>query len=225
MITKVAPILLSVIGILVFGSGNAGATECDDIFPGAQRGPPHEWTFWGDGSACFVRWISKDANDQERLLAQCRNTAGARFVDFELDKETGVGICLFKILDIKRPLIPGASDPVKPALDDRNTAEQLPGLDRVRPAAKAKTQAKAPAVDKKPIAKLRKKVVATTKKNMIRVRPTSIQIEQRSAPPQSAGRKEQSESRRTKLRVNGTPFLLKPASSQCFLSVHLCKPK
>src|SRR5688572_10855203 len=159
----------SVILLCVAGMrGHAAAAQCDEIYPGAQIGPPPEWTFWGDGSACFVRWFSKDVNDQERLLAQCRNTAGARFVDFELDKETGRGICLFKILDITRPAVPEVSDPLKPALDHRDTAEQL---DRVEPEAKAKTRAKALAVAKKPIAKVRKKVVASTKKNTIRVRP------------------------------------------------------
>jgi hypothetical protein len=81
---------------LVFTKG-AAAAQCNDIYPRAEMGPPPEWTFWGDGSACFVRWVPQDAAHEERLFSRCRETIGARFVHFERDKGVGHSICIFKV--------------------------------------------------------------------------------------------------------------------------------
>jgi len=83
--------------------GPAAAAQCSDVYPGAQMGPPPEWAFWGDGSACFVRWVSDSPQHEERLLARCRETVGARFVHFEPDKGVGHNICIFKIVGVAAP--------------------------------------------------------------------------------------------------------------------------
>jgi hypothetical protein len=82
---------------------HANAAQCSDIYPGAEIGPPPEWTFWGDGSACYVRWTPETSQHEDKLLEQCRNTSGARFVHFERDKGAGHSICLFKILGLTAP--------------------------------------------------------------------------------------------------------------------------
>src|SRR5688572_29265703 len=63
--------------------GRAGAAQCADVYSGAQIGPPPEWSFWADGPACFVRWRPESRENEDRLLVQCRATAGARYVHFE----------------------------------------------------------------------------------------------------------------------------------------------
>lgn len=82
---------------------HAVAAQCSDIYPGAEIGPPPEWTFWGDGSACYVRWTPETSQHEDKLLEQCRNTSGARFVHFERDIGAGHSICLFKILGLTAP--------------------------------------------------------------------------------------------------------------------------
>ena len=82
---------------------HAAAAQCTDIYPGAEIGPPPEWTFWGDGSACYVRWVPETSQHEDKLLEQCRNTSGARFIHFERDKGAGHSICLFKILGLIAP--------------------------------------------------------------------------------------------------------------------------
>jgi hypothetical protein len=89
---------------LVFTKGQAAAAQCSDIYPGAEIGPPPEWRFWRDGSACFVRWVSQDAEHEERLSSRCRETVGARFVHFERDRGVGHSICIFKALDDDGPV-------------------------------------------------------------------------------------------------------------------------
>src|SRR5687767_13936924 len=84
----------------------AAATQCSDIYPGAKIGPPPEWTFWGDGSACFVRWAVDSSGDEEKLFERCRSTPGSRFVHFERNKGTGQSICIFRILDMATPAAP-----------------------------------------------------------------------------------------------------------------------
>jgi hypothetical protein len=86
---------------LVFTKGQAAAALCSDIYPGAEIGPPPEWTFWGDGAACFVRWAPQDAVHEERLFSQCRETVGARFVHFERDTGAGHSICIFKVPGVR----------------------------------------------------------------------------------------------------------------------------
>jgi hypothetical protein len=83
-------------------AGSAEATRCDDIYPGGRIGPPPEWTFWGDGSACFVRWVPINRAHEEQLWERCRTTFGARFVHFEPNKGTGHSICIYKVAKIAR---------------------------------------------------------------------------------------------------------------------------
>lgn len=87
-------------------SGPAWSAQCSDIYPGAMVGPPPEWTFWGDGQACFVRWVPETPEHQDELFERCRNTPDSRFVHFERDQGSGHSICLFKLLD----LTPAAAD-------------------------------------------------------------------------------------------------------------------
>jgi hypothetical protein len=84
---------------LALNSGKGSAAECGDFYEGAKVGPPPEWSFWADGSACFVRWVPDDDSHEERLLERCQNTPGARFVHFERRKAKGHSICIFKVLD------------------------------------------------------------------------------------------------------------------------------
>jgi hypothetical protein len=84
---------------LALNSGKGSAAECGDVYDGAKVGPPPEWSFWADGSACFVRWVPDDDSHEERLLERCQNTPGARFVHFERRKTNGHSICIFKVLD------------------------------------------------------------------------------------------------------------------------------
>jgi hypothetical protein len=84
---------------LALNSGNGSAAECGDVYEGAKVGPPPEWSFWADGSACFVRWVPDDDSHEERLVERCQNTPGARFVHFERRKGSGHSICIFKVLN------------------------------------------------------------------------------------------------------------------------------
>src|SRR5688572_8171368 len=100
----------SVILLCVAGMrGHAAAAQCSDVYPGARIGPPPEWTFWGDGSACFVRWPAGGLGDEAKLLERCRSTPGSRFVHFERSKGTGQSICIFKILDMATPATPSTA--------------------------------------------------------------------------------------------------------------------
>jgi hypothetical protein len=72
------------------------APQCSEVYPGALQGPPPEWTFWGDGAACYVRWKTSAAAENE-LLSRCRETPGVRFIHFERDRGAG-SICIFKLL-------------------------------------------------------------------------------------------------------------------------------
>ena len=92
------------------------SAECGDVYRGARIGPPPEWTFWADGSACFVRWAIESPDQQEKLLEQCQNTPGARFVHFEAAKEGGQGICVFKVLD-DQAVEPTASASASPRIE------------------------------------------------------------------------------------------------------------
>jgi hypothetical protein len=120
---RVAPrslfICISILGLGLV-PGAATATECDDIYPGARIGPPPEWTFWGDGSACFVRWEPQNPDHEERLLAQCRDTQGARFVHFEPDKGAGHSICIFKVPSITQAFVSKSRDEL---VSDRRETE------------------------------------------------------------------------------------------------------
>ncbi len=109
-------LLLTLIGLQLM-DGNASAAGCDEVYPGARVGPPPEWKFWGDGSACFVRWAAQSPEHEERLLARCRETSGVRFIHFERDKGVGHSICIFKLLD-----------PVVAAGAGANPEDKLPPL-------------------------------------------------------------------------------------------------
>jgi hypothetical protein len=100
---------------LALACGEARAAQCSDIYPGARIGPPPEWNFWADGSACFIRWVAENVEEEERLLAQCRNTSGARFVHFEPDRGKGHSICIFKVHDMASADI--SNDPGADATD------------------------------------------------------------------------------------------------------------
>lgn len=107
--------------------GQAAAAECSEVYPDAQVGPPPEWKFWGDGSACFVRWVPETPDHEDMLLAQCRETAGARFVHFERDSGAGHSICIFKIIDASSPSKasdPGAAEAANPSQALRPTEQQ-----------------------------------------------------------------------------------------------------
>jgi hypothetical protein len=96
---------------------DATSAECGDVYRGARVGPPPEWTFWADGSACFVRWAIESPEQQEKLLQQCQNTPSARFIHFEAAKGGGQGICIFKVLD-DQAVEPAESASVLPVVKD-----------------------------------------------------------------------------------------------------------
>lgn len=91
--------------------GTTAATQCGDVYPDAKIGPPPEWTFWADGSACFIRWAIASPSDEDKLRDRCRSTPGSRFVHFERTKGTGQSICIFKILDMATPVQSASSTP------------------------------------------------------------------------------------------------------------------
>jgi hypothetical protein len=111
--------LALILGTILAG-GPAAALSCSNIYPGALPGPPPEWTFWADGSACYVRWQDPNVT-AERLSEKCRQTPGARFIHFEQDHGAG-SICIFKVLTSPEPA-PASSLPVKqePAEDPKST--------------------------------------------------------------------------------------------------------
>jgi hypothetical protein len=96
-------------------TGDAAAAECGDVYPGARVGPPPEWTFWADGAACFVRWQAESPDQEAKLLEKCRNTPGARFVDFEPAGKGEQSICIFKILDTQTAEASEGADTSPPA--------------------------------------------------------------------------------------------------------------
>jgi hypothetical protein len=90
--------LTSLLALLSLGLASPpAAAKCGDIYPGALQGPPPEWNFWADGSACYVRWKA-DGGDESQLASRCRNMQGVRFVYFEPDSGAG-SICVFKLLN------------------------------------------------------------------------------------------------------------------------------
>ena len=107
---------------LCFIAQEAGAaTQCNDVYPGARIGPPPEWIFWADGSACFVRWqVSGPVNE---LLERCRSTRGVRFVHFEHTKGSEQSLCIFKILDMAKPPKIDQNMEHAPSLADDESAE------------------------------------------------------------------------------------------------------
>lgn len=96
-----ASVLLAQLWSSIFVA-QAQAAQCSDIYPDARVGPPPEWTFWGDGSACFVRWDAQKGSETA-LLEQCQKTPNARFVHFEPDNGEGRSICIFKLLGADLP--------------------------------------------------------------------------------------------------------------------------
>ena len=112
----------------------AVGAECGDVYPGARVGPPPEWSFWADGSACFVRWAVENPDQEEELLEQCRNTPGARFVHFEPAEKGRQSICIFKVLDTQTAEAP-ATTPASPTVGtDRSVAQpKNPPADELSP--------------------------------------------------------------------------------------------
>jgi hypothetical protein len=128
----------------------AAPAQCSDIYPGAEIGPPPEWTFWGDGSACYVRWTPETSQHEDKLLEQCRNTSGARFVHFERDKGAGHSICLFKILGL---IAPSKEPNPLPSTSQGLTPVASPNLQRLTEHVIPKRKPKVPTSRKKPPAK------------------------------------------------------------------------
>ena len=121
-------ILAGLLSQSLLARGVASA-ECGDVYPGARVGPPPEWTFWADGSACFVRWAVESPDQHEQLLEQCQNTPGARFVHFEPARDGSQSICIFKVLDdqaVEPTANASASSPVE--MDSLPVAPRLSGL-------------------------------------------------------------------------------------------------
>ena len=226
-----APLSIGIIlGSLTVAATTVGATTCGEIYPGAKIGPPPDWNFWAYGSACYVHWVPKDALDQVRLLGQCQNTIGARFVHFEINSEMGDTLCLFKIPGMN----PSASTeaeapPVVPEAEPHKSVTLAKVSEDIQPSAKTrrpsrdKTHGKRTPRKTKNTAARKTKILAA-KKNGVQVRPTSSHIEQQPRLQRRIRSGEQIASSRTDIRINGSPFLLKPVSSACFVSVHNCKP-
>jgi hypothetical protein len=99
---------------LGFSAGPTEASQCSDVYPDARQGPPPEWTFWADGSACYIRWKTNNSVEEEALIAQCRDTPGVRFIHFERDSGTG-SICIFKLLN---------SEPATAEVPNQQSADQ-----------------------------------------------------------------------------------------------------
>jgi hypothetical protein len=116
--------LYCILTLLCLGltAGSSKASQCSDVYPDARRGPPPEWTFWADGSACYVRWAANEELDEKALIAQCRNTPGVRFVHFEPDNGAGHSICIFKLLNAQ----PASDETIS---DDQTHVEAAAGLD------------------------------------------------------------------------------------------------
>src|SRR5262245_44883072 len=111
---------------------DAAAAECGDIYHGARVGPPPEWTFWADGAACFVRWPVESPEQESKLMEQCQNTPGARFVDFEPAGQGSQSICIFKILDAQAAeasvatSTPAKPDPASVKAENQPVGERSP---------------------------------------------------------------------------------------------------
>lgn len=103
---------LAFIFAMVLAAESAAGSSCGRVYPGALQGPPPEWTFWADGSACYVRWQSPDT-PEERLSEKCRQTPGARFIHFERDHGAG-SICVFKVLSSPEETVSGELKVVQP---------------------------------------------------------------------------------------------------------------
>lgn len=204
-----------ILTFLPIAAASVAAPTCDEIYRGAKIGPPPGWNFWGYGLACYVRWIPKDDRDRERLSAQCQNTTGARFVHFEINSEIGDALCLFKITGINPSDLPQVdAHTVLPDSKPHNvtSAKASNGNHRIAKLTRSNRE-QAP----RPRAATKTKITAVKKKR-VRVKPTASYIEQH------AHSNKQPASSRTEIRVTGSPFLFKPASSACFVSVHKCKP-
>jgi hypothetical protein len=118
---------------------SAQASACGLVYPGALPGPPPEWTFWADGSACYVRWQDSGVSE-ERLLEKCRQTQGVRFIHFERDRGAG-SICIFKILN---PLETPGAEPEKTAAANGHRQDPGQGLQSTH---YRKTDAEAPVLE------------------------------------------------------------------------------
>ena len=88
---------LSLAGVLLGVSASmASASQCSDVYAGAQRGSPPDWTWWGFGGACHVQWQVRDAADEQRKSALCQGTSGgAYYIHFDSDLQRGRVTCVF----------------------------------------------------------------------------------------------------------------------------------
>lgn len=80
-------------------SMSAHASQCSDVYPGAERGPPADWSWWGFGGACHVQWPVRNAQEERQKSSQCHNTSGAYYILFEGNKGTGHVTCIFSFPD------------------------------------------------------------------------------------------------------------------------------
>ena len=217
-----APLSIGIVlAFLPIAAASVAAPTCGEIYPGAKIGPPPEWNFWGYGSACYVRWVPKDDLDRERLLAQCQNTTGARFVHFEINSEIGDTLCLFKIPGTNPSALPeGEAHMVVPGSKPHNVTSAK-ASDGNHLTAKPTQSSREKTHKTRAPTKTR---ITAVKKKRVRVKPTASHTEQQLHSRKRVRSDKQIASSRTEIGVNGSPFLLKPVSSACFVSVHKCKP-
>ena len=111
---------LSLAGVLLGVSASiASASECSDVYAGAQRGSPPDWTWWGFGGACHVQWQVRDAADEQQKSALCQSTSGgAYYIHFDSDLQRGRVTCVFSY-----PESGTAASPAKPVPGQENIAK------------------------------------------------------------------------------------------------------
>jgi hypothetical protein len=94
-------------------SGPAAAATCGDIYSNALQGPPPDWEAWDFGSACYTRWRVSGPDEEQALAVRCRETPGAGYLLFEVNKAKGQATCVFEIaqstaaLEPSQPNAPG----------------------------------------------------------------------------------------------------------------------
>ena len=86
--------------LLSLCAGGAAASQCSDVYDGARRGSPPDWTWWGFGGACHVQWQVKGAGDEQKKSALCRRTSGGSyFIHFDSDPQRSRVTCIFSYPD------------------------------------------------------------------------------------------------------------------------------
>src|SRR5829696_2175155 len=80
---------------LGFIPGPASAASCIDLYSNALQGPPPDWETWDFGSACYTRWRVSAPDEEQALAVRCRETPGAGYLLFEVNKAKGQATCIF----------------------------------------------------------------------------------------------------------------------------------